>query len=146
MKSIKLTQGKVAIVDDLDFDQLSQHKWYALRNGRRWYAARVVLMHQELNGPRSDHRDGDGLNNVRSNLRSATRRQNAQGFQRKKKGCSSKYRGVSWNAATEKWRVVITVDGTQLYLGTYKDEEEAARTYDAAARQHFGEFASPNFV
>jgi hypothetical protein len=85
-KEIPLTQGKVAVVDEEDFDRLNKHKWYACKNGNTFYALRksnvngkrlTILMHREILGlkpgdPGVDHRDGNGLNNRRKNLRLAS--------------------------------------------------------------------------
>lgn len=157
MKTIPLTQGKVALVDDADYEAVSQFKWCALKIGRRFYAVRNVrrpdgkianqYMHRFLmpGAPEVDHRDGDGLNNQRNNLRPATSQQNHQGFKSKAAGKTSKFRGVSWRKERQKWRGHIQVDGKFVHLGSFKNEEDAARAYDAAARKYFGEFASPNF-
>jgi hypothetical protein len=91
-----------------------------------------------------DHRDGDGLNNTRANLRSATRSQNAMN-RRKQKGTSSRFKGVSWNKREQKWKVKIMFNCRVINLGSFDSEKAAARTYDAAAKKYFGEFAKLNF-
>lgn len=157
MKEIPLSQGKVALIDDADFELVNQFKWYANRDRRGYYAKRnvpaphgrqtVQKMHTFIMGQRGiDHRDGDGLNNQRGNLRPATSVQNGRGFRRKAAGSSSSYRGVTWYKPRRKWGAQIGISpGKLLYLGLFTDEVEAAKAYDAAAREHFGEFASPNF-
>ena len=158
MKTIELTQGKEALVDDQDFAHLSQWKWCAIFKGRGWYAQRrlrrkevgdgprgTTYMHNQIIGGRVDHRDGNGLNNQRSNLRPAGDQQNKRAFRQKPLGKSSRFRGVHWHSATGKWKAEITVDYRNIYLGVHASEEAAARAYDEAARQYFGEFASPNF-
>lgn len=158
MKTIPLTRGMFALVDDSDFEEVSQFRWQAHRSRRGFYAAhtearvngtrRRILMHRLLLGVKSgdtDHRDGNGLNNQRDNLRVATHRQNLQAFQHKRAGTSSRFRGVSWHPANRKWRALIGLPGKVKHLGMFTHEEDAARAYDAAARQFFGEFASPNF-
>lgn len=151
---IPLTQGRVATIDFEDLDKARGHKWYAKRYKQRTYAARNVrgsdgsrntlFLHTVLmpGAPKVDHRDGEGLNNRRDNLRSATQQQNQRAF-RRKSGATSKFRGVS--ASGPQWRAVIYVDRVQHFLGRFDREEDAARAYDVAARQHFGEFSSPNF-
>lgn len=157
MKTIPLTQGFVAIVDDADFEAVSKFKWYAARRKQRVYAARnavlntgrrtIVYLHRELMGvPKVDHRDGDGLNNQRHNLRPATYQENIRGFRRKQRGATSEFRGVSWHRGDRRWRARIHVDGVNFGLGNFVSQEDAARAYDEAARKHFGEFASPNFA
>ena len=158
MKEIPLTQGKVALVDDDDFEWLSQFKWYAVKFGRTFYAVRqaprvngkqrTIWMHREVLGlkpgdPRVDHRDGDGLNNQRMNLREATHRQNMMNS-RGRSG-SSRFKGVDWDKRAKKWRARISVNGKKKHLGYFIDEEEAARAYDEKAKKIFGEFARVNF-
>jgi hypothetical protein len=152
-REIRLTQGKVAIVDDEDFRRLSCYNWYAHRAGNKWYAERkknrkTVKMHHAIlgisGGLEVDHQDGNGLRNTRDNLRLATKSQNAQN---KKKPCggTSRFKGVSWRESNKKWRAQIRANGHLIQLGDFDDEEDAAKTYDEAARRYFGEFARTNF-
>lgn len=157
MKTIPLTQGKVAFIDDADFEAVSQFKWYANKVGRRFYARRDFVKpdgewtHQYLHHfllpevGRIDHRDGNSLNDQHHNLRPSTHQQNLQGFQMKKVGATSKFRGVCWNKLARKWEAQIEVDGKKIHLGLFESEIDAAKAYDKAARKHFKEFASPNF-
>lgn len=158
MKAIPLTQNKVALVDDGDFEKVSVYRWHAQRARRRWYAKRNILradggqttqcLHQFLlpGVKMVDHKDGNGLNNCRDNLREATKLQNQRGFQHKRLGTASKYRGVSFHSRDLKWVAYINVPGKRINLGYFLTEKAAARAYDAAAQLHFGEFASPNLV
>lgn len=91
-----------------------------------------------------DHKDGDGLNNTRANLRIATPSNNNQNS-KPQKGGSSAYKGVSWFKRYKKWQVIITVNGRNKSLGYFIHEIEAAKAYDEAAIREFGEFARPNF-
>ena len=156
MKKIPLTRGYYALVDDTDFPVLSQFKWqvkisksgcaYARRGVTK--GARVIseYMHHYIMGKvRVDHRDGDGLNNLRRNLRPATHQQNLSAFRRPPEGKTSRYRGVRWHKASKAWNARIKVNQKTLHLGCFSNEEEAARAYDRAAIAHFGEFASLNF-
>lgn len=157
MKLIPLTQGKFAMVDDADYEAVSQFKWHVDKKGRRFYAARTLYkpggkrtnqyIHQLLmpGVSRVDHRDGNGLNYQRENLRPATNRQNAQGFCHKKLGSTSKYRGVCWDKKVSKWMAYITVNSRLKFLGYFIDETKAAHAYDSAAIFYFGEWASTNF-
>jgi hypothetical protein len=111
-------------------------------------------MHSLLTGwPRVDHANGDGLDNRRQNLRQATQQQNMRNS-RKYRGGSSRYKGVCWKIRNQRWLAQIYVSEQdasgvptkrKLHLGTFTDQETAARAYDAAAREHFGEFACLNF-
>jgi hypothetical protein len=153
-KEIPLTQGKVALVDEEDFEWLKEFKWYVVQCRNRWYAARWcgetkrnVYMHREIveadDGTQVDHRDGDGLNNRRSNLREATNSQNQMNAEISRG--RSKYRGVDWYAPRRRWRAQIGFNGRQEYIGLFEKEEDAARAYDCRAKELFGEFARLNF-
>jgi HNH endonuclease len=154
MKRIELSQGKFALVDDADYPSVSKFRWYASRTGRRVYAVRNLkkgesgsrLLHRFLipSQIEIDHRDGDGLNCQRRNLRPATKQENQRGFRRKAAGASSRFRGVSWHRGENKWRATITINYKDIHLGYFQDEILAAKKYNQAARKFFGEFASPN--
>jgi hypothetical protein len=151
MAEIPLTQGRVAIVDDADFEWLGSLKWCAHGRGRKAYACRrekgkMVLMHRMILpvglGEEIDHVDGDRLNNTRANLRACTRSQN-NANQPKKPGGSTPFKGVSFNHG--RYRARIQVARIVYKLGWFDTAVEAALAYDAAARQHFGPFARLNF-
>lgn len=157
MKRIPLTRGKFAIVDDEDYEWLMQWKWYASLNRGLWYAARqeqkgvnpkysCILMHRELlkppNGFEIDHHNNNSLDNRRFNLRICTHSNNL-GNQKPQTGGSSKYKGVSWHKKNQKWRAQI---GKKRHsLGYFDNEIDAAKAYDKAAKELFGEFANVNF-
>lgn len=156
MMKIALTHGKVAIIDDADWPLVSQHKWSAIaanRDGRNiihWYAvaAGPIYMHRLIMAPprgvHVDHKDNDGLNNARSNLRIATPSQNSANS-RHKLGRSG-YRGVV-QRTPNRWRAIINkqCEPGNVYLGLFPSAEEAARAYDRAAFDRYGEFATLNF-
>lgn len=157
MKIIPLTQGKVALVDDRDHAVLSRYSWIAVKDRRTFYAVRAVMvaknkqknvpMHREIIGGTSkiDHRDGDGLNNQRHNLRPASTRQNGQN-RRKFASASSRFKGVSFHARDGRWQARIKAGATRIQLGYFDAELDAARAYNDAARKHFGEFANLNDI
>jgi len=163
---IPLTRGKMATVSARDYASVAQYKWSAIYHGQTWYAVGNVrcacgyLHHTSMHrfimnagpGQEVDHRDGNGLNNQRSNLRSAGRRQNVRNRRHKALGCSSRYKGVCWSKACNKWCAYIA-DGPRRpdgrsrrrHLGVFKSERAAARAYDRAAAKSFGAFAALNF-
>lgn len=153
---IPLTQGKVAIVDRADFEWLSKHKWFAVLQDKRWYAARKVMtargrrnlkMHTAIMCPplgmEVDHINHNGLDNRRSQLRVCARLQN--GRNRSKQKGKSKYKGVC--ARGERWIAQIWDRDRErkIHLGIFEIEEDAAKAYAEAARSLFGEFAYTNF-
>ncbi len=160
MKQIPLTQGYVAIVDNEDYEELSKHKWCVLRTKNGLYAARstrkkegnsgaMVYMHRQILGAlpseNVDHTNHDGLNNQRMNIRICTTVQNCAN-RRKRRGCSSTFKGVCWKKNCAIWYAQIYRDGKQYHLGTFVDECDAARAYNVAALDYFGEFALLNDV
>jgi len=153
MKEIHLTQGKVTTVDDDLFDFLSQWKWHAVKNKHTWYAvAKVngspVLMHRVIMdapaGVKVDHRDRNGLNNTKKNLRFATYSQNSAN---RKVSANNRlgYKGVYFDKRMKKYVAKVTASNKRYWLGHYSTPEDAARAYDEKAKELFGEFAGTNF-
>lgn len=155
---IELTQGKVAVVDNEDAD-LALVNWCARKASKTFYAYRQVrdesgkltllALHQAVARRLgftgiADHRDRDGLNCRRGNLRPATQSQNAAN-RTGRQGTSSGLKGVTWDRRAGKWAASIMVNYKRRYLGRHVDKTEAAKAYDAAAREEFGEFAVVNF-
>ena len=157
MKQIELTQGKIALVDNNMFEELTQFKWCAINVNNLWYAVRniyknnkwtILRMHREImnaqNGQEIDHKNGNGLDNRHANLRFCTHSQNIQNQKVTKDG-TSKYKGVSWHKQNKKWLAQIMLNDKQYYLGYFKSEIEAVKAYDKKAAEFFGEFARLNF-
>jgi hypothetical protein len=106
----------------------------------------TIKLHRLLLGfPKNevDHKDGDGLNNRRSNLRKATKSQN-QHNRKVNKASSSGCKGVFPNG--NKWEAGIGINGRRKYLGLFSSIAEAAIAYDAAAEKHYGGFSKPNLA
>jgi hypothetical protein len=155
MRTIPLVNSDlVALVDDADYDYLSQFRWYRRPSGNEMiYAQRFngkqnIPMHREiLRAPPEydvDHVDRDSLNNQRSNLRLATESQN-MGNQRKQiVPRTSKYKGVYWNRTKRHWNAKIEINDHTISLGLFPTQHAAALVYNAAALQYFDEFALLN--
>lgn len=155
MREIRLTSGGVALVDDEDFDRVNEAgSWYAHESLNTSYAKQnyrpgdgkytTRSMHNFVTGlPYVDHINGNGLDNRRANLRPATASQN-QANQRMRRDNRSGFRGVQ-HAPRGRWRALIVAKGQRISLGYYDAREDAARAYDVAAIQHFGEYARTNF-
>lgn len=152
-KEIQLSQGKVALVDDEDYEELNQHKWCAMKDYKTFYAMRSIQldghqhtlrMHNAIMGTKGiDHKNNDGLDNRRDNLRKATASQNSHN-KSKYSNNTSGYRGVYWDRRNKKWRAQIGVNGKQRRLGYFSSALEAASAYDEAALELHGEFARTN--
>lgn len=147
-QQIPLTRGQVALVDAADFDRLARYRWQAIETKPGlWYAQRAdgLYMHRMIMGldvTLVDHRNGNGLDNRRANLRLATVSLNNCNA-RKRATARAPFKGVDWHRGA--WRVRITPPGgRQLSLGHFVDVLEAALVYDAAARRLFGPFARVN--
>ena len=150
---------RFALVDAADYRRVAPFPWKLLEghNGKLYAMARIgkrtVYMHREIagtpKGAETDHVNGDGLDNRRANLRTATASQNRgnMGKPRRPDGSAhtSRFKGVSWDKGRQCWQAKICRNGRHCNLGRYGDESEAARAYDAAAIVHFGEFARLNF-
>ena len=146
--------GHFALIDIDDYETVIEHRWwmaggkypYAVTDVQKNRVKRRIYMHALITGFRkTDHQDLDELNNRRYNLRDGSEGRNERN-QRAQRSRSSRYKGV-WRHSSKgvRWAAGIQVDGAKHYLGVFKEEEAAARAYDAAAREHFGEYAWLNF-
>lgn len=157
MKKILLSgkkgKGKYAIVDDEDFERLNKLKWhyslgYAKHNTTKDKKWSYTFMHWQIlprkEGFVTDHINGNGLDNRRSNLRYATHQQNAAN-RKKAVNNSSGFKGVY--PVGKKWQVSAqNKEGRWVYLGLFSTKEEAALVYNKAAKEAFGEFANLNIL
>lgn len=156
-KQIPLNKGMFATVDDEDYDRLAIYKWHVASTHGVLYAARAfrlsaikteaVLMHREIlgltkgDGKQCDHKDRNGLNNCRANLRICTIADNNRNRTSKNK---TGYRGVYYSERHHKYRARIRTKIQSYHLGYFDTSELAARAVDAKTRELYGEFYVPN--
>lgn len=159
MKEILLTQGKIALVDDDDFEEVSKYKWYAKYTSiKHCYAVTKVkskysedkycdlYMHHLIFGkPRKgmvvDHKNKNSLDNQKVNLRFATKSQN--GMNRGKSSINtSGYKGVFWHKRSKRWYSQIRVNGGLIRLGQSDSRELMAEKYKEACKKYHGDFYS----
>lgn len=149
--------GLVALVDESDYELVAGYSWQAhrTRSGRDYHARRrwceggrqrTQFMHALLVGAGCfvDHRNHNGLDNRRENLRCASGAENARN-RRSHLGSTSRFKGVYWAADRRLWRAGIRYEGRLINLGSFADEVAAAKAYDATALKLHGDFVCPNF-
>ena len=146
--------GKFAQVDDEDFEFLSGYSWWVQKGGHTFYAVSYIknnfgylqqtLMHRYILGvydPKIfvDHENGDGLCNIRRNIRKCSHSQNMQN-RRIGKNNTSGITGVSWDKKRKKWRATIVLNNKKHHLGSFEHKKDAGSAYDTKAKELFGEF------
>jgi len=157
--STKAHPNTFALVDDEDFGAVSKYHWNIVNPSisRTMYAQRYivingskgsVIMHREImqvdHGSEIDHRNGNGLDNQKHNLRICTHQQNLQNRQRNRNNKSG-YKGVRWSKRINRWRVRIGTYPKRRCGGSYTCLIKAAQAYDRLAKEMYGEFAWLNF-
>jgi AP2 domain len=142
---------KVALIDNEDYEKICLYRWWLRKqpsgnlhaytniNRKMTYMHHVIMGHNR----KLDHKDTNGLNNQKFNLRECTHSQNAAN-RRKDKNSSSKFKGVTFFKRDSKWQAKITVKYKTIHLGYFNNEVDAAKSYDKAALKYFGEFARTN--
>jgi hypothetical protein len=149
------TKNRYAIIDPEDYERLTRYEWHFSQNKKKkYYAVRLagwknISMHREIiNAPPGkfvDHINGNGLDNRKKNLRFVTATENSRNCKKRSSPTTSKYKGVSKVKKNNKWRAYINTPKSKYnHLGYFHNEIDAAKAYDKAAKELFGEFASPN--
>ena len=158
-RRIYLGDGHFAILDLDDYYRLNKFQWYISGVRGKFYAVRSVIegrekttirsMHREIKpapkGILIDHQNCNPLDNRNANLRFATKSQNCCNKIINKAGCSSKYRGVSWDKNQKVWKSQLKVKGKYVFYGRFDNEIDAAKAYDQAAKKYHLEFSRLNF-
>lgn len=157
MAEIKIAGGFIALVDDEDYEIVNKYKWRVIEKNLNTYATTsirkggkkaTVRMHRLIMNPPADmqvdHKNHNGLDNRRHNLRVCTASQNGAN-RRKQAGMKYKYRGIWFDKRAGKFGAQIKVNYKLIHIGFYDDDAAAARAYDEKAKELFGEFANTNF-
>lgn len=153
VREIRLSRGMVALVDEEDYERVAQFRWSADVIGGKCYAVRwqrredgtkaKVYMHRLLmdapKGTEVDHRDGDGRNNTRGNMRLATHAENGRN-RSADRDSSTGIKGISWDKDARKWQAGIGVNGKRIALGRFDTPEAAHAAYAEASKRYHGEF------
>lgn len=152
-RGVKLSNGKVAMVDATDYDLVSKFKWhgtdkgYASRSIKKGNKRTSITMHRFLMNPPDDmyvdHIDGNKLNNRRSNLRICTHNDNCRN-RKLTVNCTSTFKGVNWHKKSGKWQARVKFERKIYHLGLYDNEMDAAHAYNLFAVEKFGEYALLN--
>ena len=152
-KKILITRGQIVTVDEQDYQELSQYKWYlidgfAARTIKKENKRTTIYMHRVIMdapiGISVYHINHNKLDNQRENLRLV--KGSARMHRRPSVKHSSKYRGVYWCKDKRKWIAEIKVYKKQIRLGRFEVEKDAAVAYDEAARKYYGSLARTNFA
>lgn len=164
MREIILTKGQITIVDNIDYAFASSFNWCAVkgRKANTFYAQRraivdgksclifmhTVILQRKLGVDKlntlTDHKNGNGLDNRRKNLRQATYSQNCANVGKKRKNGTSKYKGVHFEISCNRWRARIKHNYKSISLGCFATEKEAAKAYNKAALKIFKDFSVLN--
>jgi HNH endonuclease len=159
---IRLSRGLSAQIDEGDYSDLSQFNWFVWvpHNAKHLtYAVRKIrksdgsyskeLMHRRIlkaePGSTVDHRNGDTLDNRRTNLRFVTASQNSANSRKHKDG-SSGFRGVTWHCGNKKWQASVQFQKKRVYVGNFDDKKKAALAYNKKAKELHGDYAKLNVI
>ena len=157
-KTIELTKGKETIVDDDDWIRLLKYNWhyhsagYAVGGGNYYGKNKIpqTYMHRLITGAKKgeevDHINGNKLDNRKGNLRIVTKSENAMNKSISTKNNTSGFKGVSFYKRLSKWQAYVHKNGKCICLGYFETREQAAKAYDIAAKEYYGEYARLNYA
>lgn len=153
MKEINMKHDRKMLVDDEDYPLLNRFNWWAFKSRYTYYAqarigGKMVLVHRLIMPARKnqiiDHKDNNGLNNQKNNLRVCSFSQNNQNSKNREHNTSG-FRGVHYNRRDKMYYCRIGNKGKRLFVGCFKDSTEAAKAYDVKAKELHGQFCKLNF-
>lgn len=151
---LRLTQNQETLVDNETFIWASNYKWLNNKKKNKFYAIRrqnkkTIYLHREImnaqKGQYVDHINGNSLDNRKTNLRICSNAENSRNSKTKSNNTSG-YKGVVWLKRERKWRSRIKVNYKLIVIGYYNDIKEAAKAYNQAAKEYFGEYAWLNII
>lgn len=150
---ILASNGRYFLIDKLSHLRVASYKWTVTEKG--YAVSKGNYLHRLLTNCSKnltvDHINGDPRDNRLENLRVCTKSENNKNQKKQKRTSDtaypeSLYKGVSWHSQLNKWRARIGVNGKQIYLGIFKCQHEAAKSYNKAALEYFGDFARLNNI
>lgn len=142
------------LVDDEDYKELNKYNWHLRRGPHTFYAIRndnhtTVYMHRILTkakiGQLVDHRDLNGLNNQKYNLRICNQAENIRNGRRRQNNTLG-FKGVTFHKKTKKYQARVGYENKRVYLGLFNTPIEAAKIYNRKAIELYGEFARINII
>lgn len=146
MKTIKLSNNRVAIVDDIDYSKVSKYRWYLNAGGYVQCESPYLLLHRKiLNAPKGthvDHKNRNKLDNRRYNLRLCSRSQNSHNSPKRKNNTSG-FKGV-YLIPSKRWIAKINIQGQRIFLGTFDTKEQAIKEYKKYAQKVLKDFVNFN--
>lgn len=156
MKLITLSNSPLkASISDVDYARVSRYNWGWVKGGpygkgyaRTKIGGRHRFLHRFIfeDDALRDHKNRNGLDCQRSNLRICDKSQNGANRRKQSGRTSSRFKGVYWRPSRRRWVAMIQASYSRRHLGDFKSELEAARAYNRAAKRLFGRFARLNIV